>query len=65
MLLGLGESLEWVVGLFAVSCLSSKIGRKFALLTITNTEDASRDSMITTFNTAVSETASEVLGKHR
>ena len=41
------------------------IGRKFALLTITNTEDASRDSMITTFNTAVTETASEILGKHR
>ena len=41
------------------------IGRKFALLTITNTEDASRDSMITTFNTAVIETDSEILGKYR
>ena len=41
------------------------IGRKFAPLTITNNEDADRDSMITTFNTAVTETASEILGKHR
>ena len=28
-------------------------------------EDADMDSMITTFNTAVTETASDVLGKHR
>ena len=28
-------------------------------------EDTGRDSMITTFNTAVTETASEILGKHR
>ena len=27
-------------------------------------EDADMDSMITTFNTAVTETASEILGKH-
>ena len=41
------------------------IGRKFALLTIMNYEDTDIDSMITTFNTAVTETASEILGKHR
>ena len=40
-------------------------GWKFALLTIMNDEDANIDSMITTFNTAVTETASEILGKHR
>ena len=28
-------------------------------------EDADMDSMITTFNTAVTETASKILGKHR
>ena len=30
-----------------------------------NNEDADMDSMITTFNTAVTETAGEILGKHR
>ena len=30
-----------------------------------NKEDTDLDSMITTFNTAVIETASEILGKHR
>ena len=41
------------------------IDRKFAPLTIMNNEDTDIDSMITTFNTAVTETASEILGKHR
>ena len=41
------------------------IGGKFAPLTIMNNEHTYLDSMITTFNTAVTETASEVLGKHR
>ena len=40
-------------------------GGKFAPLTIMNAEDADMDSMITNFNTAVTETASEILGKHR
>ena len=40
------------------------IGGKFAPLTIMNNEDAVLDSVITTFNTAVTETASEILGKH-
>ena len=40
------------------------IGGKFAHLTITNKEDTDLDSMITTFNTAVTETASEILSKH-
>ena len=38
---------------------------KFAPLTIMNSEDTDMDSMITTFNTAVTETASGILGKHR
>ena len=40
------------------------IGGKFAPLTIMNSEDTDMDSMITTFNTAVTETAGEILGKH-
>ena len=40
------------------------IGGRFAPLTITSNEDTDIDSMITTFNTAVTETASEILGKH-
>ena len=42
------------------------IGGKFAPLTImNNNEDTDMDSMITTINTTVTETASEILGKHR
>ena len=41
------------------------IGRMFAPLTITSNEDTGIDSMITNFNTAVTEIASEILGKHR
>ena len=38
---------------------------KFAPLTIMNNEDTDLDSVITTFNTAETETAREILGKHR
>ena len=41
------------------------IGGKFAPLTIMSNDDTDIDSMITTLNTAVTETASEILGKHR
>ena len=41
------------------------IGGRFAPLTIMSNDDTDTDSMITTFNTAVTETASEILGKHR
>ena len=40
------------------------IGGKLAPLTIMDNEDADLDSMITTINTAVIKTASEILGKH-
>ena len=40
------------------------IGGRFAPLTIMSNEDTDIDSMITTFNAAVTETASEILGKH-
>ena len=41
------------------------IGGKFAPLTIMNNEDADMDLIITTIITAVTETVSEILGKHR
>ena len=41
------------------------IGGRFAPLTIMSNGDTDIDSMITTFNTAVTETASEIFGKHR
>ena len=40
-------------------------GERFAHLIIMSNEDTDIDSMITTFNTVVTETASEILGKHR
>ena len=40
------------------------IGGKFAPITIMNNEEADIHLMITTLNTAVTETASEILGKH-
>ena len=36
------------------------IGEKLALLAVMNNEDADIDSVITTFNTAVTETASKI-----
>ena len=40
-------------------------GGRFSPLTIMSNEDTDIDSTITTFNTAVTETASEITGKHR
>ena len=41
------------------------IGGKFSPPTIMNNEDTNMDSMITTFNTTMIETTSEILRKHR
>ena len=41
------------------------IGGRFAPLTIMSNGDTDIDSMITTFITAVTETATDILGKHR
>ena len=41
------------------------IGGRFAHLSIMSNKDTHIDSMIITFNTAVTEIASEILGKHR
>ena len=49
----------------AFETFQDMIGGKFAPLTIMNNEDTDLDSMITAFNTAVSETASHILSKHR
>ena len=49
----------------ALETFQAMIGGKFAPLNIMSNEDTGIDSMITTFNTAVTETASEILGKHR
>ena len=41
------------------------IGGRFAPLTIMSNDDKDIDSVITIFNTAVTETDNEILGKHR
>ena len=40
------------------------IGGRFAPLTIMSNDDKDIDSVITIFNTAVTETDNEILGKH-
>ena len=49
----------------ALETFQTMIVGKFAPLTIMDNEDTYLGSMITTFNTAVIETANETLGKHR
>jgi hypothetical protein len=41
------------------------IGGKFAPLTILDANNTDMDTLITTFNKAITETASEILGRHR
>ena len=41
------------------------IGGKYAALTITGADGMDKETLIATFNTAVTNTASEILGKHR
>ena len=41
------------------------IGGKFAPLTLLGTDDTEVDSLLDTFNVAMTETASEILGKGR
>ena len=43
----------------------ARIGGRFAPLTIISNEDTDIDSVSTTFNKALIETTSEILGKHR
>ena len=44
--------------------LQTMIGGRFAPLAVMSNEDVDIDLMTTTFNTAVTETASEIFGKH-
>ena len=48
-----------------LATVQAMIGKKFAPLNIMYNEDADMDSMVTTFNTAVAETASEFPGKYQ
>ena len=49
-----------------VACtFQATIGRKFAPLIGLRDEDMDIDTMITTYNTAVTDAASEILGKER
>ena len=57
--------LEKLKDLNLLETFQAMIGGRFAPLTTMSNEDTDIDSMITTFNTAVTETASEILGKHR
>ena len=57
--------LEKLKALNVLETFQAMIGGKFAPLTITNNEDTHLDSVITNFNTAMTETASEILCKHR
>ena len=48
----------------ALDTFQAMIGGTFAPLTIKNSKDIDIDTMITTFNKAVTETDSDILGKH-
>ena len=57
--------IEKLKDLNVLKSFQAIIGGKSAPLTVINNEDADMDSMMTTFNTAVTETASDIRGKHR
>ena len=57
--------LEKLKDPYVLETFQSMIGGKFLSFTIMNNEDAYMNSMITTFSTAVTKTASEILGEHR
>ena len=57
--------LEKLKDPIVLETFQAMIGGKFAPLTIMNSEDIEMDTMITTFNIAVTETAGKILGKHR
>ena len=61
----LKSELEKLKDPCVLETFQAMIGRKFASLTVMNNEDTDMDSMIATFNTAVTETANEILDKHR
>ena len=56
--------LEKLKDSIVLETVQAMIGGRFASLTIMSNDDTDIDSMIIIFNTAVTETASESLGKH-
>ena len=56
--------LEKLKALNVLETFQAMIGGKFAPLIITSNKDTDIYLMITSFNTAVTETASEITGKH-
>ena len=48
-----------------LEAFQARIGGKFAPLLLLNAENTAIDTMIDTFNIAVTQTANEILGKHR
>ena len=56
--------LEKLKGPNVLETFQAMMGGWFAPLTIMNNEDADMNSMFATFNSAVTETANEILGKH-
>ena len=57
--------LEKLKDLNLLETFQAMIGGRFAPLTITSNEYTELNAKVTTFNTAVTETASKILGKHR
>ena len=57
--------LEKLKNPHVLETVQAMIGEKFAPLSIINIEETNLDSMITTFNTAMAETAGEIFDKHR
>ena len=62
---GLKFDLEKLKDPNVLETFQAVIGGKFAPLTNMDNEDTDLGSIITTFNTAETETASEIFGKHR
>ena len=48
-----------------VEIFRATIGEKFAPLLVLENQDTTTDALINSFNTAVTETANNILGKHR
>ena len=58
-------SLEKIEDPVIAEILRAMIGGKFAPLLALENQDTEIDALINSFNTAVTETASNILGKHR
>ena len=61
----LNSDLEKLKDPNVLETFQAMIGGRFEPLTIISNDNTDIDAMITTFNTAVTKTASEIFGKHR